>query len=115
MHLTVVCVSRLDAWPETVCVFPVLLSGRGGVLQHPEGVRLQVCEEGAHFREGKRGTADLFSQGTRQTRLIYQRFLCQPATPGGGQLKISREKRDSCLKTPQTILQQQQQEMLTVF
>lgn len=64
-----------------LCVFP---SGSGGLLQHPEGVWFPLREERAHLCEGERRAAHLFSEGKRQTRLIYQRLLCHSATSGGG-------------------------------
>ena len=67
----------------------MLPPGGGGLLQHLEGVRLPLCEEGADLCEGKRGVAHLFSKGKRQTGLIYQRLLCHSATPGGGQLRTT--------------------------
>lgn len=69
-----------------VCALP---PGGGGLLQHPEGVWLPLCEEGAHLCEGQRRTAHIFSEGKRQTRLIYQRFIRHAATPGGGQLRTT--------------------------
>lgn len=70
----------------------MLPPGGGGLLQHPEGVRLPLCEEGAHLCEGKRGAAHLFPEGKRQTRLIHQRLLCHSATSGGGQLNHTLAK-----------------------
>ena len=77
----------MDAWVLVcVCALP---PGGGGLLQHPEGVWLPLCEEGPHLCEGQRRTAHIFSEGKRQTRLIYQRFLRHAATPGGGQLRTT--------------------------
>lgn len=59
------------------------------MLQHTEGVRLPLCEEGSHLCEGERGAKYIFSEGKRQTRLIYQWLLCHSATPGGGQLRAA--------------------------
>lgn len=66
-----------------------VVSGCGGMLQHTEGVRLPLCEEGSHLCEGERRAEYIFSEGKRQTRLIYQWLFCHSATPGGGQLRTT--------------------------
>lgn len=71
-----------------VCVAP----GGGGLLQHPEGIRLPLCEEGAHLCEGKGGAAHLFPEGKRQARLIHQWVLCHSATSSSGQLNYTFAK-----------------------
>lgn len=88
LHIQFCCEQQSDSL-VMYCVCLCITPGGGGLLQHPEGVQLPLCEEGAHFCEGERGTAHIFSEGKRQTRLIYQWLFCHSTTPGGRQLRTT--------------------------